>query len=164
MAEIALLVFVAALLAAAVSDIATMTIPNRLSIALALAFPLAALAAGYSPIEIAWQCAFGAAALGVVFLMFNFNLMGGGDAKLIAAASLGLGAQATPSFVVWTTIAGGALAIMAVAARRLAQPSPTGPAFLNRLLSPERGIPYGVAIAAGAIAALPASRIASSVF
>jgi len=66
--------------------------------------------------------------------------------------------------VVWTTIAGGALAIMAVAARRLAQPSPTGPAFLNRLLSPERGIPYGVAIAAGAIAALPASRIASSVF
>lgn len=164
MVELAILGFCGLLLAAAVSDIATMTIPNWISIALAVAFPAAAFAAGATPTAIALQIAYGVAALVVVFILFQLNVMGGGDAKLIAAACLWLGLEATPSFIVWTTIAGGVLAMVALAARRVAQPSPTGPAFMNRLLSPNRGIPYGVAICAGALAALPNAWIAKGLF
>jgi prepilin peptidase CpaA len=155
-----ILIFFAALMfAAAASDIATMTIPNKISIALALAFPLAAFAAGYSFEAFAWQCVFGLAAFVFVFVLFHLNVMGGGDAKLIAAACLWLGLEGATAFIVWMAIAGGGLALIAIAARKAFQPSPTGPAFLNRLLSKDRGIPYGVAIAAGALAALPAAKI-----
>ena len=164
MAELFLVAFVGLMFAAAAHDIASMTIPNWISIALALAFPVAALSAGYSLGALGWQIGFGLAALAIVFVMFHLNLMGGGDAKLIAAASLWLGVAAAPMFIVWTTIAGALLAVVALAARRALAPSPTGPAFLNRLLSPERGIPYGVAICAGALVALPTARIAAGAF
>lgn len=164
MVEIAILCFCALMLAAAASDIATMTIPNWVSIALAVIFPAAAFAAGAAPMAVGLQIAYGVAALVVVFILFQLNIMGGGDAKLIAAACLWLGPAATPNFIVWTTIAGGVLAMVALAARRIAQPSPSGPAFMNRLLSPNRGIPYGVAICAGALAALPNTWIARGLF
>jgi len=164
MAACFVVAFVALMLAAAVSDIASMTIPNRIPLAIAALFPLAALAAGMPWVALAWQVAFGAAALAIVFLMFNFNMMGGGDAKLIAACCLFLGASATAPFIVWTTVAGGGLAAIALVARRFAEPSPAGPAFLNRLLSRDRGVPYGVAICTGALAALPASELGARLF
>jgi Flp pilus assembly protein protease CpaA len=48
MDALSLYFFAGLMLAAAVCDIATMKIPNKISIALALAFPVAAFAAGYS--------------------------------------------------------------------------------------------------------------------
>jgi prepilin peptidase CpaA len=93
-------------------------------------------------------------------VLFQLNVMGGGDVKLIAAACLWLGLDGFSAFIVWMAIAGGALAGILVVARRAFEPNPAGPAFLNRLLTKDVGIPYGVAIAAEALAALPASKLA----
>lgn len=157
MADLVILGFAALLLIAAGHDVATMKIPNWISIALVVTFPLAALAGGFAWPQLGAHVAFGVAAFVVVLIMFQLNLMGGGDAKLIAASSVWLGLAAAPAFIVWTTLAGGVLALVALAARRAFAPSADGPAFLNRLLSRERGIPYGVAICVGALAALPVS-------
>lgn len=157
--ELMIIAFAALILAAAAFDIATMEIPDWISIALVALFPVAALAGGFSFAEAGFHAACGAMALLVVFAMFHFGLMGGGDGKLIAAAAIWLGAIAMPSFIVWTTIAGGLLAIAALLARKAAPASAGHPAFLARLLRPQGGIPYAVAIAVGALAALPQTAL-----
>ncbi|HVZ99420.1 MAG TPA: prepilin peptidase [Caulobacterales bacterium] len=146
--------FVVLLLFAACSDVATMKIPNWLSIVLAAAFPLSALATGMPLPAIGLHLAFGFAVLAVGFLMFQFGLMGGGDAKLIAAASVWTGLGAFLPFAAWTMIAGGVMAAVLLFARYRLKPDAARPAFVNRLLKPRGGVPYGVAIMAGGLAAL----------
>lgn len=146
-----LALFAGLLIFAAVSDVATMKIPNWVSIALAAAFPIYALIAGMAWTEIGWHLAFGFAVLIVGYLLFQINVMGGGDAKLIAAASVWTGVGSFGAFALWTALAGGALAIILMFARKAVQPSDARPAFVNRLLKPRGGVPYGVAIAAGGL-------------
>lgn len=151
-----LFVFAVLLVAAAASDIATMTIPNWLSLALACLFPVAALAAGLPLATIGWHLAFGFAVLVVCFLLFQVNVFGGGDAKLIAAAAVWTGFAAFAEFALWTALAGGVLAILLIMARWWFKPSDTRPAFVNRLLKVRGGAPYGVAIMTGGLMALDA--------
>jgi prepilin peptidase CpaA len=150
------------LIVAACCDVATMQIPNWVSIALAGAFPLAALLSGFEPLAIGLHLGFGLAVLMACFLLFQIGILGGGDAKLIAAAAVWTGLGAFGQFALWTTLAGGLLALSLLIARRAAQPAETRPAYLNRLLKPRGGMPYGVAIAFGAIAALNIDAIASN--
>lgn len=148
--------FAALLFAAAASDVATMKIPNWISLALAGLFPVAALAAGVPLATIGVHLAFGFAVLAVCFLLFQINVFGGGDAKLIAAAAVWTGLAAFLQFALWTALAGGVLAMVLIAARRLFKPSETRPAFVNRLLKVRGGAPYGVAIMTGGLMALDA--------
>lgn len=157
-----LAIFIAFLVGAACSDVATMTIPNWLSIALAALFPLSALATGIPAATVGLHLAFGFAVLAVGFLLFQFGFMGGGDAKLIAAASVWTGLGAFLPFLVWTMIAGGVMAAMLLAARFQLKPNDARPAFVNRLLKPRGGVPYGVAIMAGGVAALGALPFAAA--
>jgi prepilin peptidase CpaA len=62
-------------------------------------------------------------------------------------------------FLLWTAVAGGVFALLLLQARRVAPAYPGGPEWLGRLLTPQGDIPYGVAIAAGALAAYPASSL-----
>jgi prepilin peptidase CpaA len=83
-------------------------------------------------------------------VLFYLNVFGGGDAKVIAAASLWTGLAASAPFVMGMAIAGGALA------GRAYRPSPDESAKRQavagaRLMSPEEGAPYAVAIADGAL-------------
>jgi prepilin peptidase CpaA len=156
----ALGVFPALMIVAAITDVATMTIPNRISLVLVPAFFLAAVLARMSPPDIAWHVGLGMAAMALAVGAFAIGLMGGGDAKLMAVAGLWLGPMAATPFLFWMAVAGGVLAALLLAARRL----PTGvaeaaPAWTRRLLTPRGGIPYGVAIAAGAIVAFPRSGL-----
>lgn len=151
------------LLLAAASDVATMTIPNWISIVLAAVFPFAAYLSGVGLGAIGVHLAFGAAVLVICFFLFQAGVMGGGDAKLISAAAVWTGLGAFGAFALWTSLAGGLLALALLIARTRVQPAETRPAFLNRLLKPKGGVPYGVAIAIGAIAALDVSAIASRV-
>lgn len=146
-----ILVIIVAILvvAAALWDVATLTIPNWVSAAVALLFPVAAIAAGVPWHEIAFNVAFGAATLMGCFFLFNARILGGGDAKLIPAAAVWTGAMGFAPFALAMTIAGGALAVLILGMRRFMRPSEAKPAFLNRLLDRKRGLPYGVAIAAG---------------
>jgi prepilin peptidase CpaA len=152
-------VFPLAVLIAALCDATTFIIPNRLSAALALAFLPVAVLLGLSLPTMGVCLAVGLAALVVGMGMFAAGWIGGGDAKLFAAAALWLGWPAVGPFLSWTAIAGGGLALALLVLRRAPTPVLTarGPAWVGRLLEPEGDVPYGVAIAIGALAAFPAS-------
>ena len=154
-------VFPALVITAALRDVTTYTIPNWISVALIAAFPLAALAQGLPLQTLGLHLAIGVAALVVGMVMFALRWIGGGDAKLFAAAALWLGWPAVLTYLGITGIAGGALAVGLLGLR-----SPllrgyvlSGPAWFTRLAEPGENVPYGVAIAIGALAAFPASAM-----
>ena len=155
--------FPALVIWAALRDATTMTIPNRLTLLTAAAFAPAALAAGL-PLP-AWGLALaaGAAALLIGMVMFALGWIGGGDAKLFAACGLWLGLSAAAPFLLWTALTGGVLAGGLILGRRAAEVLPgVGPAWMQRLLTRGEGVPYGVAIAAGALAAFPQSPVGAA--
>jgi len=145
---------------AALRDATTMTIPNWVSVALALLFLPAALAAGLTWPQIG--LGFGLCLAGLVagMAMFAMNWIGGGDAKLLAAVAPWMGLSAIGPFLLFTGLAGGALSILLIGARQA--PLLAGlpmPNWLHRLLEPKGDIPYGLAIAAGALMAFPQSSL-----
>jgi prepilin peptidase CpaA len=160
MPELFLAALAALFLVAAACDIATMQIPNWISIVAAALFPVAAFVVGMAPLAIAMHLGIGAATLAGAFVLFHLRVFGGGDAKIIAAAGVWTGAAAFAPFALATAIAGGLLALVILFLRRIAKPGPTMPAFLNRLLDPAKGVPYAVAIAAGVLFALAEMPIA----
>ncbi len=151
---IALAIFAGLLVYAAASDIASLTIPNWVSIALAAAFPVAALASGESLPEIGLHLLFGFAILAAGFALFQMNILGGGDAKLFAAVAVWTGLAAFRPFILGAALVGGLLALALVAARQFIPQTETYPAFVNQLLKKQNGIPYGVAILGGGLLAL----------
>jgi prepilin peptidase CpaA len=150
-----LFVFAGLVIGAAVKDLASFTIPNWISIALALAFAPAALAAGVSLPVIGISFAVGLGVLVLAAVMFTLGWIGGGDAKLMAAAALWVGLRGIAPFAIYTGLAGGALALALVALRSawLRPLAEAGPAWARRLATPGEAAPYGVAIAVGALAA-----------
>ena len=153
--------FPAVMIIAALSDVTSFTIPNRLSLGLLAAFLPVVLTFGRPVGEIGLDLGVGALALVAGMAMFAAGWIGGGDAKLFAVAALWLGWPAVARFLVVTAIAGGGLALLLLNARsafvrsRLAG----GPGWLDRLTTPGGDVPYGVAIAAGALIAYPQSAL-----
>jgi prepilin peptidase CpaA len=157
------LTFPALMVAGGLRDALSYRIPNWISLALAGVFPLAALAVGL-PLSVAGlHLAVGFAALVIGMLMFALRWIGGGDAKLFAAAALWLGWPAAASFVLYAALAGGGLTLVLLSLRSpLVRPvALMGPGWMHRLAEPQGPVPYGVAIAIGAVAALPASPFAA---
>ena len=90
--DVARLLFFLALMAfAAASDLFTMTISNRVSLALAAGFLALALASGMAPSDILMHLAAGSVVLVGAFACFAFGWIGGGDAKVAASAALWFG-------------------------------------------------------------------------
>ena len=155
-----MLLFPVALVYAAAMDVVTMTIPNRVSILLVAAFLIIAPFAGLSAETIGWHVAAGAAALVVGIALFSFNLMGGGDAKLISAVAVWVGFGYLLHFLVMMALVGGALAIAMLAFRRIVPAGLAGKAsWSERLHAPGAGIPYGVAIAGGGLWVYPKTAV-----
>lgn len=145
---------------AAVRDLTTMTIPNWMSLVLIAVFVPAALAAGLGwPVMLA-HLGVGLGALVVGMGLFALRVIGGGDAKLMAALSLWMGPDAILIFILWTALIGGLFSLVLILARaRFAAFAPSLPRWAGRLLQPKGDIPYGVAIAAGALVAWPAGAM-----
>jgi len=144
---------------AAVQDIASLTIPNWLNASLAISGIFALVAAGVS-----WQVGLAhiglaAGALAICVGMFALGVFGGGDAKMIPAVLIWLGPAALASFLAWMAIAGGVLACVLAVGRRFLRPARL-PVFLRNSFRRGEGVPYGVAIAAGAFVAAPLSPLA----
>lgn len=158
---IALTAFVALMIYAALSDISRLIIPNWVSIALAALFPVAALIAGAPLMGVGLHILFGFGVLAVGFVLFQMNVFGGGDAKLLAAVSIWTGMTAFVPFIVWTAIAGGVMALVLLTARQLI-PAGAYPPVVDHLLKKQNGIPYGVAIMFGALMAIPSLPYLSS--
>ena len=131
------------LVIAAVIDVRTFTISNRLNLAVALLAPLFWWSVGL-PLwpGVAIQIALGAAVFGLFAIAFFVGMMGGGDVKLAAAISLWFAPLVTLQFLVFMSIAGGVLTVFVLVRHRV----------LKKDGRPE--VPYGVAIAIGALAIL----------
>ena len=119
-------------------DLLTRTIPNILSAAIAAA--AAGMLMVAAPDEILSNAVVSLAVLAGGALLFFLRMWGAGDAKLLASSAMLLGAKGLPFLILATALIGGVLAAFWLANRNL----PWGNKF-----SPQ--IPYGVAIAAGAI-------------
>ena len=151
-ATIAVLAYVGLVFAAGVSDILTLTIPNRFSAAIVLLYPSHVLSAGH-PVD--WQgallIAFGALVFG--FVIYALGGWGGGDAKLFGAAALWAGPGNLLDFTLTTMLAGGAITVFVWLQHYLPHLFATGFLRFREAVPNLRGqpVPYGAAIAVGAL-------------
>jgi len=140
---ILLLGLAAVLVAAAVIDVRTFTISNRLNAAVALSAPLYWMSVALAPWPgMAIQLAAGLTVFTLLAGAFFAGMMGGGDVKLAAALALWFPPAGTVKFLVLMSLAGGVLTLVILGAHRLRR----------REGRPE--IPYGVAIAFGGLTIL----------
>jgi prepilin peptidase CpaA len=166
MTEVSLLILFPFIMSfAAASDVVSMTISNRLSIALVAVFILTAIAAGLSVQAIAFHLLAGFAVLTVTFMLFAAGWIGGGDAKLTAATAVWLGlSHELMAYILISSSLGGGLTLALLACRRHPLPGCLGRwRWIARLHDAKTGIPYGIALAASALIIYPDSRIWLSV-
>jgi prepilin peptidase CpaA len=151
-----LMVFPALMAFAAASDLFTMTISNRVSILLATAFLVLAVATGMGPSDILSHLGAGALVLVIAFTCFAMGWVGGGDAKVAAAAALWFGFGHLLNYLLYASLFGGVLTIVLLQMRQWPLPyALTGQTWLLRLHAKESGIPYGIALAIGALMIYP---------
>ena len=146
--------FAALMIAAAIVDVRQRIIPNAIVAAVCLLWPLELAITRATPLVTALESAAGAGiVLAAGALLFARGLLGGGDVKLLAAASLWSGAAALPALLMLTAVFGGVLALAALMPLALAR---LGGGGRSSELPPAAGtfaapVPYGVAITAAAL-------------
>ncbi|WP_120495951.1 prepilin peptidase [Kiloniella sp. EL199] len=143
------LVFVSFVVLAMLMDLIQMRIPNILSLAMILLFPVAYWGSDAS--IVIWDHLIAMfVVLGVGVLLFAFKILGGGDVKFIASLSLWTGLGLLPSYVLILSLVGGAQVLLLLILRRfstqieylLAKFNLVLPVWLRR----DGGVPYGVSI------------------
>lgn len=168
LASLLCLLFPAMAILAAVYDARSMTIPNWISIVLALGYVPVAFIVGLPVADIGWSVGIGFIALVIGIALFAFRILGGGDAKLLAASAMWVGLSGLLPFVLYTALAGGALSLLLLTVRKWMplMPIVVGPQWIQRLLEPKGDIPYGIAIAVAAVLVYPQTAlvIASTAF
>ena len=151
-----LLLFPALMAFAASSDLLTMTISNKVWLALAAGFLVLAPAAGMGIGEIGMHAAAGFTALAVAFCLFACGWIGGGDAKLAAATALWLGFDQLLPYLFVASLLGGALTLLVLQFRVFPLPiALQGANWAERLHRKDAGVPYGIALAAAALIVYP---------
>lgn len=141
--DLLLLTLAAILVVAAIIDVRTFTISNRLNLTVALLAPVYWLSMALSPWpDMVFQLGAAATVFGLLAIAFYAGMMGGGDVKLASALALWFSPGGTIKFLVWMSLAGGLLTLGVLAWHRAK----------HREGRPE--VPYGVAIAFGALAIL----------
>src|SRR5215510_9033877 len=153
---IRLLLFPALMAFAASSDLLTMTISNRLSLALAAGFFVLALVTGMDLHTIGMHLAAAAVVLVVAFVFFSQGWIGGGDAKLAAATALWFGFDHLLDYLIYASLFGGALTLAILQFRKLPLPAFFArQQWITRLHETDGGVPYGIALAAAALVIYP---------
>ena len=160
-ADAGVLAGVVILVVAACHDIVARTVPNGLPLAIASAGLLAQAAFSLMGAgNLLLSLGLALLVFVVAALLWRRGLMGGADVKLFGAAALLVPPIAVPTMVAASTIAGGLLGLVYLAARRrLPRPPPDKPhGMLARVIRTERWrlrrggpLPYAVAIAAGVV-------------
>ncbi len=139
-------------------DLFTMTIPNRISIGLIAAFIVAALLAPLGWTDVASHVGAGFMMLVIGIGMFSLGWLGGGDAKLLAAAALWFGFDGLLQYLVLVSIAGGVLVLAILFYRSMTPPLwLCKQAWAMRLHAKAGGIPYGIALAAAGLWLYPST-------
>jgi len=147
----------ALLIVAAISDFMTFRIPNWLTLLTALLFFPMALATALPFEAYTWHILAGALLFLVGFILWQFNLLGAGDVKLMAAAGLWFGMSHATSFVLDTALVGAAqvmcmgLWALFMLSTEISSEGGKLAGFWAKLRSKTPNVPYGVAIAIGGI-------------
>ena len=151
-----LMLFPALMAFAAASDLLTMTISNRISLALVGGFFLLAVFSGMGLPELLSHASAGAVVLGIAFACFAMGWVGGGDAKVAAGAALWFGFGHLLDYLVYASMFGGVLTLLLLQFRQWPLPYALGgQPWLLRLHGKDNGIPYGIALAIGALMIYP---------
>src|SRR5437588_935022 len=153
---IRLMLFPALMAFAASSDLLTMTISNRVSLILLGGFvPLAAMT-GMGAADMISHLSAGCVVLVAGFGLFARGIIGGGDAKLAAAGALWLGFDQLLPYLLLASLLGGALSIGLIWFRMAPLPEWLArQTWVERLHCKDGGVPYGIALAAAALAVYP---------
>ncbi len=147
-----LTVFPACMAFAAAYDLFTMTLPNKLAIALVVGFLVLAPLVGLSWHQMGIQLGIAFIALAIGFVLFARGWIGGGDAKLFAATALWFSPLLLLQYVLMASIWGGALTLVILGFRRYMLPAVFAQqGWMVRLHDPSGGIPYGIALAAAGL-------------
>ncbi len=143
---------------AGISDFFTLKIPNWLNAVIAVSVIPFVLFSDM-PMELfAWHIIAGLVAFVAGFVLFAANLIGGGDAKMLAACAVWVGWDALIPFAVITVFAGGALVVaMKVWVFFADRKDNKGMDWAQGLLSKKPQLPYGIAIASGGVMVFPAT-------
>ena len=151
-----LMLFPALMAFAAASDLFTMTISNRVSLALIAGFLALAPLGGMGLHDMLLHVGAGATVLVVAFACFAMGWVGGGDAKVAAGVALWFGFDHLLNYLLYVSLLGGALTILLIQFRQWPLPNLFArQAWLNRLHDKDSGIPYGIALAIGALMIYP---------
>ena len=149
------LVFAFLLVAAAIEDAVRLRISNIIVVLVLLGALVTAFILG---IELRmWQnVALLVAALAIGTPLFGRGILGGGDVKLMAATFAWFNLSGAPNLLLAIALAGGVLALLVIALRSLnwSEKARQRAVVLQR----RGGIPYGVAIAAGALITMALQR------
>ena len=144
---------------AAVNDALSMKIPNMISLALLAGFVLITPFAWVDFATFGEHVLVGLGVFAVAFGMFAAGWLGGGDAKLLAATAFWWQTADLFPYLLVTAIAGGALAIFLMLGRRYIPVGVLTSPWLYRMFKDETKMPYGIALAIGALVTLPKSQI-----
>ncbi len=139
-------------------DVMTRRIPNSLVVGTAALFLPAALVTGMPLWIMSLHVATAAVLLALGFGLFSFGVVGGGDAKMMAAAGLWLGFPCSILFITFSALAGGLLAAAMGLWFLVTMEGGMHSAWFDKAVAPLKpSVPYGFALAAGAILATPFS-------
>jgi len=147
------------MLAAAYKDATTMTIPNWISIVLISGFFLAIPFVWPNWSEFGIHILVGISFFLGGFAMFAFGWLGGGDAKLMAATALWWQWPDAILYILYTTLLGAALAIFLIIGRKYIPVKVLTSPWAYKMFKDEKKMPYGLALAAGALLTLPQSTL-----
>lgn len=152
-------VFPFCMLFAAISDMLSMTIANRVPVLLVAVFALVAPLSGMDWATYGWHFAAGGLVLVATFGLFAMGGMGGGDAKLLAGTAVWMGFNVhLVEYLVISTFLGGLLTLGILSYRNSALSVYTRQnAFLRHFANEETGVPYGIALGIGGLIAYPDS-------
>jgi len=151
-----LLLFPALMAFAASSDLLTMTISNRLSLALAGSFFPLVLLTGMSLTGVGMHVIAAGLVLVIAFIFFAQGWIGGGDAKLAAATALWFGFEHLMDYMVYAALFGGVLTVLLLQFRKLPLPAMLArQVWIQRLHEKGGGVPYGIALAVAAMLVYP---------
>lgn len=146
-------------LMAALNDANAMKIPNRI--------PLIVLGAYFLMVPFTWvglpifleHMTVGVVVFALGFAMFAFGWMGGGDSKLLAATAFWFTWADVFSYMVYTALFGGVLTLFIMVGRSYIPARLITTQWAHTMFKDQTKIPYGLALAAGAIATLPQSQM-----
>ncbi len=152
-------IFAGTMLTAAAKDATSMTIPNWISLAVIAGFFIVTPFVWNGLDVFIQHLLVGLTFFAAGFAMFAFGWLGGGDAKLMAATALWWQWNDAVIYVLYTTLLGAVLALLLVFGRKFIPERVLTSQWARHMFRDEKKMPYGLALAAGALLTLPKSDI-----